>query len=250
MNIRPLCFLLPVAFLIAAPLSAQDEDQEQQQQAPALYGTVDENYVYTAPGGHYQIAAPVLPELGGTIQDTPGVVTFRDPYGVHVVIACLPFEDSLRDELTKRGRKDFLSWFFVNHIQPQYQHAFSATSAESAKYLPSVMDGTVLVMNLVPGGSAFADRVFLKEGEPVPVAKRGSLLFIKNDNIFVLSTELYERVLKRDTFHKTPQEEDDILRTRLLALLGKMSFPKSQPPVAAAPAPASPAAPAPAVPAK
>jgi hypothetical protein len=247
MNIRPLHFLTVLIALLAAPLFAQEE-------ADDLYGLIDENNHYTNPGGQYRIVIPVLAELNGTVNDTPAIATFRDPYGVHVVVACLPFEPELRTELTTRGRKDFLSWFYSRHIQTSYQQSFPGTTAESARYLPSVQDGSLLVMSLIPNGTAFADRVFIREGETPPVAKRGSLVFIKNDYIFIVTTELYERILKRDTFKKTTEEEDAILRGRLMDILGKMTFrdapatsaTSSTPAAAATPAPTAPAVPVPA----
>jgi hypothetical protein len=230
MNIR-LPRLLILLSLFAAPLSAQDE--------VPLLGQIDDNNNYISPGGFYRIEIPVLAELGGTVNDTAATVTFRDPYGVHASIGCLSLGAQLRPELEKRGKKDFLSWLFAQHVQPEYEKAFPGTKAESAKFLGAVQDGAILVMNLIPGGSAFRDRAFLAEGEPQPVAKRGSLLFIKEDRILILTIELYERVLKRDTFKKTPEEEDAILRKRLMELLAKMSFPNSTPAAARAPAPSA-----------
>jgi hypothetical protein len=231
LRLPPLLILLS---LFVAPLFAQDE--------VPLIGQIDDNNNYISPGGFYRIQIPVLAELGGTIQDTAVTATFRDPYGVHVSIGCLSLDPDMRPELEKRGKKDFLSWLFAQHVQPEYQKAFPGTKAESAKYLATVHDGAVLVMNLIPGGSAFRDRVIINEGEPAPVAKRGSLLFIKDDRIVIITTELYERVLKRDTFNKTPEEEDAILRKRLMELLAKMSFPNSKPAPAAASTPATPPA--------
>lgn len=222
MNLRQLPLrLLTLLALFASPIIAQDDPSSE---PPDLIGQIDENNVYTSPGGFYRVKIPVLAELGGTIQDTAVTATFRDPYGVHVSIGCLSIDPEYRTELEKRGKKDFLSWLFSQQIQPEYQKAFPGATAESARFLPTTQDGALLVMNLIPGGSAFRDRVVLAEGETPPVAKRGSLLFIKSDRIIIITTELYERVLKRDTFKKTPEEEDVILRARLMELLAKMTF--------------------------
>ncbi len=228
--------LLTLLALLAAPLLAQPDD------APSLLGQIDENNIYTSPDGFFRIQIPVLAELDGTVQDSSITTTFRDPYGVHISIGSLPLNAEYRAELDKRGRKDFLAWLFAQHVQPEYQKAFPGATAESAKYLATTQDGTLLVMNLLPGGTAFRDRIILAAGEPVPVAKRGSLVFLKNDRVVIITTELYERILKRDTFKKTPDEEDAILRKRLLELLAKMTFPTTVPST-----PAATAAPVPAV---
>ena len=47
----------------------------------------------------------------------------------------------------------------------------------------------------------------------------------------MLSIELAERILERSTYKKTTAEEDEILRQRLVELLGKVTF--STPPVTA-----------------
>jgi hypothetical protein len=155
------------------------------------------------------------------------------------MIACLPFDAPLRAELETRGRKDFLSHFFTQYVQPEYVRNFPDARAESAKYLPSILDGSLLVMNLLPNGTAFADRLHLPEDAPDPVAKHGSILFIKNDRIFIVTTELYERILFHGSFQKTTEEEDSILRTRLMRILGKMSFPAADASASSAIAPAA-----------
>ncbi|MGC4071578.1 MAG: hypothetical protein QM760_03540 [Nibricoccus sp.] len=231
MNIRQLPLrLLILISLLCAPLIAQDGQQ------PEIIGQIDDNNVYTNPGGVYRIPIPVLAELGGTVQDTAVTTTFRDPYGVHISIGCLEPGAEYKAELEKRGRKEFLSWLFSQHVQPEYQRAFPGASVESAKYLSGVEGGSLLVMNLLPGGSAFRDRILPAPGEAPIVAKRGSLVFLKNDRIVIITTELYERILKRDTFKKTPEEEDAILRKRLMDLFAKMTF---LPVTASSPAPAS-----------
>jgi hypothetical protein len=227
MKYRPWLFLLTSLVLVAAPLRAQNEELP-------LFGVVEEPY-YIAPGGHYRIEIPVLGELGGTVRDTANIATFRDAFSTHVVIACLPMTEELRAELTKLGRKDFLTWFFANHIQPEFKKAAPGATAESAKYLSSVEDGAVLVMSLLPGGTAFGDRLFLKDGETAPVAKRGSLVFLRGDRLFVLTTEFAERSLDHRSYRKSVDEEDALLRKRLLDLLGKITFRSEAPITAGAP---------------
>jgi hypothetical protein len=39
-----------------------------------------------------------------------------------------------------------------------------------------------------------------------------------------VSIELAERILERSTYNKTTEQEDDILRQRLIELLGRIKF--------------------------
>jgi hypothetical protein len=80
----------------------------------------------------------------------------------------------------------------------------------------------------------------------VPIAKRGNILFVRNGHIFVISTELTERVIEGRTYKKTTVEEDDILRQRLNDVIAKMQF--AAPPASATPAPAPAATTTPAAP--
>ena len=72
----------------------------------------------------------------------------------------------------------------------------------------------------------FADRVPQLSVTKVPVAKRGNLLFVRGGHVFVISTELAERVIEGKSYSKTTAEEDELLRTRLLDILSKISFAK------------------------
>jgi hypothetical protein len=60
-----------------------------------------------------------------------------------------------------------------------------------------------VIMRSAPAGTGVI------AGGPMPVAKRGNQLFVKNGHIFVISIELTERVLERTTYKKTAAEEDD-----------------------------------------
>jgi len=182
---------------------------------------------YVAPSGTFKVPIPVLPELGGVISDTEDVVTFQDAFSVHVSIAALAQDATQRWELSTRGTKEYLVYFFKTYVLPDFQQRFENTRVESARYLPALQDGALLTYILLPGGSMFADRVSLGAGgDSAAVAKRGNLVFVRDGHIFVISTELAERVLKRSTYKKTTEEEDELLRQRLLDLVSKMEFTK------------------------
>ena len=70
----------------------------------------------------------------------------------------------------------------------------------------------------------FADHVTLATNDNPPVAKRGNLLFVRNEHVYIVSMELAEKVLDRSTWDKKPPQEDEILTKRLLDLLAKISY--------------------------
>jgi hypothetical protein len=219
-------FFTAILLLLGAASRAQTDDAP-----PALHGKI-EGHTYISASGTFRMAIPVLLELGGSVLDTENVVTFGDDFKTHVSVAVFAQDATQRWENETRGRRDYLIYFFSNYLMPDFQQHTPGAKIESARFLPGVQDGALIVYTLLPGGSMFADRVSLT-GEPDPslVAKRGNLLFVKNDHVFVISTELAERVLEHSTYHKTTAEEDELLRTRLMDLLGSIEF--SSPPSSA-----------------
>ena len=125
----------------------------------------------------------VLPELGGDITDTRNVVTFQDDFNIHVTIAAFPQDATQRWELSTRGLKDYLVYFFSNFVLADFRESFEGVQAESAKFVPSVQDGALLTYILIPGGTMFPERA----PSPGAVAKRGNLVFVRNGHIFVVS---------------------------------------------------------------
>lgn len=198
--------------------------QAESSESKPLVGKVS-GQTYISPTKAFKVPIPVLPELGGVINDTEDVVTFQDAFNIHVSIAALAQDATQRWELSTRGTKEYLIYFFKTYVYPDFEQRFKGTRVESARYLPTLQDGALLTYTLLPGGSMFADRVSLAGSSDTPaVAKRGNLIFVRDGYIFVLSTELAERVLKRSTYNKTTAEEDEFLRQRLIDLVGKMEF--------------------------
>ena len=197
--------------------------------APQMYGKVEGDY-YSSPLGFYKVRIPVLPQLGGSISDTPNVVTFDDDFSTHISIGAFPFSRELKWEYDTRGAKDFLVYFFTNLVMPDFVARYpGSTMEDNAAFLPKFQDGSLLIFTLLPGGSFFAQRVTLGSDSAPVVAKRGNLCFVKSNCVFVVSTELSERVLERSTYHKTMEEENAILRQRLLDIVGRMQFTQHPP---------------------
>ncbi len=218
--------LLVSALALRAVALAQDAPE------PSLYGKLTEG-IYTSPGGIYRVAIPVLPELGGKVHDTENVVTFDDALNTHVSIACFPLDLSQKWEFENRGARDYLAYFYSNFVLPDFQTRFHGASTEASLFVPDLRRGTLLTFALLPGGSFFdgQSRVLDAPAGDATVAKRGNLLFVENGYIFVISAELAERVTQSKTFQKTPEQENEILRDRLVTFVGRIEVlvPKPEP---------------------
>jgi hypothetical protein len=190
-----------------------------------------EGDTYVSPTGEFRIRAPVLPELGGTIEDTNSVVTFHDDFGTHLSIACFDIDATQRWELETREIRDYLLYFFTNVVLANFQTRFPGASIEGARFLPDLLGGGLIAYALLPGGSSFEETSRVLGGPPAEpvVAKRGSLLFVRHRHVYVLSLELAERVTQRSTYTLTRQQEDDQLSTRLTAVVGRMTFTDDKP---------------------
>jgi hypothetical protein len=209
---------------------------------PPILGTVDHG-VYTSPTGTFKIEIPVLPELGGAVHDTRNVVTFRDSFGLQISIGAFEHDATLKWQLSTRGTKDYLIYFFSNFVLTDFRQFCPGTRLESAGFSSDLMDGSLFTYILLPGGSVFADQLaFVPPGDP-PVAKRGNMLFVKNGVTFVISTELSEKVTEGSRYSKTPEEENVILRKRLQNIATNMVF-LNAPVAAPAPVTVAPATPA------
>lgn len=215
---------IPFLLLTAAALTAEAQD------APSgLVGSVDTG-VYSSPTGAFKITVPVLPALGGVINDTKNVVTFHDTFGVHISVAAFPQDATQRWELSTQGMKDYLVYFFTSFVLPDFRRFTPGAHVESAGFSADFLDGSMFAYVLLPGGSMFdSPPVFGPRTAPA-VAKRGNLIFVRNGFTFVISTELSEKVTEGSQWKKTPDEEDQILRNRLVDIIKKMVFTKPAPP--------------------
>ncbi len=201
-----------------------DEPEARQTPPPQIYGRI-EGDDYLAPTGVFKIKIPVLPQLGGTVTDTPNVVTFTDDFSTYCSIGAFPLSRELKWEYETRGTRDFLIYFFTTFVMPDFAMRYpGATIEDNGAYLPKFQDGSMMIFTLLPGGSFFESRVEIWPAKEPVVAKRGTLCFVKYNHVFVISSELAERALERSTYTKTITEETAILRQRLLNLVGRMQF--------------------------
>lgn len=185
-----------------------------------------EGDVYFSATGEFKIPSPVLVELGGIMTDTENTVTFSDNFNTHISIACFPLDATQRWELDTRGRRDYLLYFFTDFVHADFKRRFPGATIESARFLPELLDGTLIAYSLLPGGSNFEkNNRLIETPAPDPVtAKRGTLLFLHNRHIYILSIELAERATQRNTYDLTTEQEDRILSERLITLSGRLVF--------------------------
>lgn len=211
----------PLLFLAAGMMAAASAPA----QSPALQGRV-EGETYHSATGEFSVPVPVLRELGGTITDTENVVTFTDSYSTHISIACFPQDSLQRWEFETRGRRDYLLYFFTDFVLADFARRFPGSAIESARFIPELLEGSIVTYALLPGGSHFEPKDGPLGAAAKPVtAKRGTLLFVRNRHVFVLSTELAERATQRSTYEATPEQENARLTARLTELANRLVFP-------------------------
>lgn len=199
-------------------------------QGAGLAGKVEGDAYFSATG-EFSLPLPVLRELGGTITDTENVVTFTDSYNTHISIACFPQDALQRWELDTRGRREYLLYFFTDFVLADFARRFPGSAIESARFVPELLDGALITYAVLPGGSHFEPPPSLHGTTPPPPvkAKRGTLLFVRNRHVYVLSTELAERATQRSTYEATPEKENAQLTTRLTELANRLVFTAARP---------------------
>ncbi|MGD1030006.1 MAG: hypothetical protein ABSA05_02600 [Opitutaceae bacterium] len=222
----------PAPFLALIALAAQAQPAEPAtgpagglaDDIAALHGTV-EGELYISPTGTFKVPIPVLPALGGGITDTANVVTFEDEFTTHISIAAFPQDATQRWQLSVLGTKDYLQYYLDNFFLPDFKRAFPQTQLEKSGHFISNFDGALIAYTLLPGGSMFSSRIprMLDTDKP-PVAKRGNMFFVKNGTVFVITTELAERVTEGSTYNLTAAQENDLLKERLIDIGNKIRF--------------------------
>ena len=190
-----------------------------------------EGDTYFSATGEFSLPLPVLRELGGTVTDTENVVTFSDSYSTHISIACFPQDALQRWELETRGLRDYLLYFFTDFVLTDFGRRFPGSKVESARFVPELHDGSLITYAELPGGSHFEPKegVLGTASDRRVTAKRGTLLFVRNRHVYVLSTELAERATQRGSYESTPEKENALLTTRLTELANRLVFPAPRP---------------------
>lgn len=211
--------------IAAADAQAQEAAAADDDQAPVELAGAIQGDRYVSANGVFSIKIPIYPELGGTITDTTTSVTFRDAFTTHITIAAIPLDSSLLFQLSTSPKKEFLVQFFRDLVMPDLARNFPGTNWERGRYLADAHGGAVLIQTTLPNGSVFRNRTALfGQTDPVTVARRGNLIFAHGDALYLVSMELGERSTERSLYTNTPEQDDELLRSRLVALLNSMIF--------------------------
>lgn len=241
----PLRHLALLSLLAVGTAAAPNEPTAESGTTPAttnpapLVGRIAEGR-YTPPDGAYSVPVPALRGDGAAIMDTPEIVVFKDRISALLTIAAFRMPPAARWEYETSEAQEYLVSFFRDNILRDYRHEFPETSVESVRFLPDYSGGALLAFTLLPGGSAFAlDPADAAGPEPAPaIAKRGHLIFVRDRHIYVLATELAERITKRSIYSLGTANEDQLLFDRLIAIVTSMDFGDRRhaaPPVTTAP---------------
>lgn len=201
---------------LAVPLRSQEPK-------PALAGSIDGG-VYASPTNAFKIPVPVLPALGGKVHDTDHVVVFKDDFDTHITIGAFKQDATQRWEMETRDTKAYLIYYFGTFVMTDFKRSCPDARIESAGYAANFLDGALFCYILLPGGSMFADQLAFEPAGKPPVAKRGNVVFVRNGFVYFVSIELAEKVTEGARYNKTPEEEDSILRKRLVDIVSKMQF--------------------------
>jgi hypothetical protein len=194
-------------------------------QPGSLRGRI-ENGRYYAPTDSFDIALPMLVGDRPLVLDNPNIVVFRDDVRTMLTIAAIRMEAIDKWELETTSPREFLIKFFRESVLVDYREAFPGTTVESARLLNNLEGGALLVATLHPNGSAFETDPIVRNdpSTPPPVAKRGNLIFARGDFVYVISSELADRVTESSTYSTDTETEDRILHDRLIEVHSKIHF--------------------------
>jgi len=121
-------------------MAAMGASLDAQETAPKLAGSVVGSE-YTSPTGAFKMEVPVLAALGGTVRDTDSVVTFRDGYGLQISVGAFVHDATQRWELSTRGIKDYLVYFFGTYVLPDFRKFCPGTTIETAGFSADFQEG-------------------------------------------------------------------------------------------------------------
>lgn len=228
----------PTFAQVAAPIDETVTSQSERAALPAALQArqaVPAN-IYYSPSGLFSMPIPVLPELGGNISDSKNYVIFSDPISTHITVGVIEMDASARFERSTMTTAEFLRGTFEKMVLPQFLTTSPATRTDTVLLLPKIEAGTLYVGSIHPGTSQFIGRTSLlgDNYDKAPTARRGTLLFAKGDYFVIISSELAEKATERSAFKLTPEQENELIRERLLAILHRIRFtiPQTSPAVA------------------
>ncbi len=216
--------LAPLLLLLATHGLAQtNPDSAQAGTGTRLLGTIEAGR-YHAPDDAFSVAVPVLHGDNPSITDNGEIVVFRDQVATLLTIAAFRMPAIAKWEHETTEPREYLIAFFRDNILRDYNREFPGSQIESARFLPGFQGGALVAFALLPGGSAFAAPASGGAGATPPIAKRGHVVFVRDERIYVVAIELAERVTRGADFKLTMREEDRVLFDRLITVLAATRF--------------------------
>jgi len=205
--------------------------------APQLRGRIVSDR-YFAASGAFSVALPKLNKDSAAIMDSESIVVFKDQVSMFVMIGGWAMPAIQKWQLETSSPKEFLVGFFRDYVlRPSAEECPEIKLEEpAAGFLPEFEGGALLTYTLLPNSSAFKvdPAVAALPNPPTPVAKRGTLVFLKGNHVFAISIELAERVTQQSRYNLTKEKEDKVLLERLSKVASAMEFFPSQKPGAGA----------------
>ncbi|HLP08352.1 MAG TPA: hypothetical protein VK178_09305 [Opitutaceae bacterium] len=221
--LAPLLLLLATHGFAQDPTAGPDPDAAPQAGQAKLLGSIEEGR-YHAPDDAFSVAVPVLHGEKTAIMDNGEIVVFKDKVATLLTIAAFRMPPIAKWEHETTEPREYLITFFRDNILRDYDREFPGSKIESARFLPGFQGGALVAFALLPGGSAFEPAANRPPTAPPPVAKRGHLVFVRDDRVFVVAIELAERVTGGDAYKLTAPEEDRVLFDRLITVLAATRF--------------------------
>lgn len=243
LTLLALLFSPLAVFAAAAPASVPPPSAEGTAAEPKLAGRIDDGRYFSATG-LFSLPVPDLdPETAGLL-DTPNIVVFRDRASTFISIRAFPLSPAEVEARAKEGPQQHAVRYFKDLILPEFKGQFPGTTAESATYVPDLEGGALLAYLLIPNGSAFEVDPLVRNhpDTKVPPAKQLVVFFVHADHVFMVSSEIAERITDLSSNPYTTKDEDRILRERLLGVISSMRFAAPEKKTAATPAPVAPPA--------
>lgn len=230
MMLRPLALLLLLTLAARSPAETTVPAITPPAEAPApaaatraLRGGIEAGR-YHAPDNVFSVSVPVLHGEKTSITDNGEIVVFKDKVATLLTIAAFPMPPFAQWEHDTTPPRDYLIGFFRDNILRDYDREFPGSAIESARFIPSFQGGALVAFTLSPGGSAFEAKEPRPPTSAAPVAKRGHFVFVRDSHIFVVATELAERVTLGAAYNLGTIEEDRILFDRLITVLAATRF--------------------------
>jgi len=180
--------------------------------------------IYSSPSQVFKVPVPVDRNLGGNIADATNAVSFTDDFGrlFRIEFSSLPSQWGSR--LGKADKEQSLKDFLEQAYLPAtILKAIPDASVEYLEYMDQILGGALYAEAYLPKGSINAvskgGSSFARED-----AKRGLLLFLHKNNIFIISTCLMQLSSDGSSDIKEKEKIRGLLKNNTLSFAQSIQF--------------------------